>query len=185
MNILKTLDRKLELDFLSSIYCRQECHLHLIVQLCHLQVLVSTSLPYIFINRGCLAMQNLDSLCEQYAKMVNGKADVQHGVCSVELKRNLNVTIQGRPSTSELHAGISFESIDHQGFALNLGEVVVLENELPPFVNELVKNNIIISAIHNHWLFTNPTILYVHFQSVEPPLSFAQKTAKAFRTLKY
>jgi len=130
-------------------------------------------------------LQNIEDLCEQYAKTVNGKAEVKNGVCSVELKRNLHVTIQGRPSTSELHASISFESLDHQGIALNLGEVVVLENELPSFVHELVKNNVMISAIHNHWLFTNPTILYVHFQSVEPPLSFAQKTAKAFRTLQY
>ncbi|WP_019241685.1 MULTISPECIES: DUF1259 domain-containing protein [Bacillus] len=130
-------------------------------------------------------MQNINQLCKQYAQIVNGKEEIQHGVCSIELKRNLHVTIQGRPSTSELHAGISFESLDNQGNALNLGEVVVLEDELPQFVKVLAKNNLIISAVHNHWLFTNPTILYVHFQSVEPPLSFAQKTADALGVLKY
>jgi Domain of Unknown Function (DUF1259) len=130
-------------------------------------------------------MQNFNHLCQQYAQIVNGKADVKNGVCSVEIHRNLRVTIQGRPSTSELHAGISFESLDHEGYALNLGEVVLLEEEVPIFVRILVENNLIVSAIHNHWMFTNPTILYVHFQSVEPPLSFAQKAAKAFRSLKY
>ena len=128
-------------------------------------------------------MQNIQELCQQYAHIMNGKANVENGVCSVELKRHLTITIQGRPSISELHAGISFESLDFQGIALNLGEVVVLEEELPLLVHELVKNHIIISAIHNHWVFTQPTILYVHFQSVEPPLSFAHKAAQAFNTL--
>ncbi|MEI4771666.1 DUF1259 domain-containing protein [Psychrobacillus sp. FJAT-51614] len=42
-----------------------------------------------------------------------------------------------------------------------------------------------VSAIQNHWIFTNPTILYAHFQSVESPLSFAQKFAEAFKVLKH
>lgn len=110
---------------------------------------------------------------------------MKHGVCSVEINRNLHVSIQGRPSRSELHAGISFESMDYQGNALNLGEVVLLEEEIPPFVNILVRNNLIVSAIHNHWIFTNPNILYIHFQSVEPPLTFAQKVEEAFSVLKH
>lgn len=130
-------------------------------------------------------MQNISDLCMQYGQIVNGKAKVDHGVCSVEIERNLHVTIQGRPSRSELHAGIAFESLDYEGNALNLGEVVVLEEELTQFVKILTENNLIVSAIHNHWVFTNPTILYVHFQSVEPPLSFAHKTSKALSVLKH
>ena len=130
-------------------------------------------------------MRDIQELCNQFAKEVNGEANVKNGICSVEFQRNLRVTIQGRPSTSELHAEISFESLDHHGNALNLGEVVVLQEELPEFVRVLAANNVLISAIHNHWVFTNPTILYVHFQSVESPISFAKKVAQAFNTLKY
>lgn len=130
-------------------------------------------------------MANFQYLCQQYAQIVDGQANMKHGVCSVEIARNLLVTIQGRPSKSVLHAGITFESLDQNDNALNLGEVVVLEEELPAFVNLLVRNNLTISAIHNHWIFTNPTILYVHFQSVENPLSFANKVAEAFRVLKH
>jgi Domain of Unknown Function (DUF1259) len=77
-----------------------------------------------------------------------------------------------------------FETIDTQGNALNLEETVILEKEIPLFTSILVKNGIILSALHNHWLFTKPTILYLHFQSVEPPLQFAHKVAEALRTLK-
>ncbi|MFO1446000.1 DUF1259 domain-containing protein [Bacillus sp. Bva_UNVM-123] len=124
-------------------------------------------------------------LCQQCAQILNGKASVEHGVCSIGLTRNLQVTIQGRPSRAELHAGVTFESMDRDGSTLNLGEVVLLEKEIFPFVNVLVRNHLIVSAIHNHWIFTNPNILYVHFQSVEPPLNFVQKVAKAFRAINH
>ena len=80
---------------------------------------------------------------------------------------------------------MTFESLDAQGNALNLAEVVVLREELPSFIYTLLKNGLIVSAIHNHWIFTNPTILYVHIQSVEPPLSFARKFVKAFSVLRH
>ncbi|WP_391121523.1 DUF1259 domain-containing protein [Psychrobacillus sp. L3] len=130
-------------------------------------------------------MESIQAICNQYGQIVNGKASVKQGACSVELERNLHLTIQGRPSRSALPAGITFESLDSEGNALNLGEVAVLQEELPEFVQALVNNNLIVSAIHNHWIFTNPTILYVHFQSVEPPLSFAHKFVKAFQLLNH
>ncbi|MFE6169746.1 DUF1259 domain-containing protein [Viridibacillus arvi] len=128
---------------------------------------------------------DLQSLCQQSAQILNGTANMQNGVCSISVRRNLNVRIQGCPSHEAVHAGVTFESLDYSGNALNLGEVVVLDSELTPFVNILVKNGLIVSAIHNHWIFTNPNILYVHFQSVESPLSFARKTAEAFTVLSH
>ncbi|WP_225986192.1 DUF1259 domain-containing protein [Psychrobacillus glaciei] len=59
----------------------------------------------------------------------------------------------------------------------------MLQEELPEFVKALVNNNLIVSAFHNHWNFTNPTILYVHFQSVESPSSFEHKFVKASHVL--
>ncbi|MGC8230830.1 DUF1259 domain-containing protein [Pseudobacillus badius] len=129
-------------------------------------------------------MVNFNMLCQQYAQVFNKKPTITHGVCSVEMDRDLHVTIQGRPSRGELHAEIMFESLDQKGNALNLGEMVLLEEEVPRFTNALVKSGIIVSALHNHWLYTKPNILYVHFQSVEPPLSFARKVAEAFKLLK-
>ncbi len=123
---------------------------------------------------------NLQYLCQQCAQILDGKASVSHGVCSIEITRNLQVKIQGRPSRAELHAGITFESMDQEGNTLNLGEAVLLEEELSLFVNVLVRNHLIVSAIHNHWVFTKPNILYVHFQSVEPPMTFAKKVSQAF-----
>ncbi len=129
-------------------------------------------------------METFQYLCEHVATIVNGKANMKNGICSVDVERHIPLTIQGFPSRSALPAGITFESLSRDGNALNLGEVAVLQEELTPFVQTLVKNQLIVSAIHNHWIFTQPQLLYVHFQSVEPPLSFAKKAAEAFRVLK-
>ncbi|MGE7985549.1 DUF1259 domain-containing protein [Lysinibacillus fusiformis] len=129
-------------------------------------------------------MINFQEICTRFAQIAKGTATMKNGICSVELERDINLMIQGRPSRSALPAGITFESLDIHGNALNLGEVVVLQDELQPFVSVLIKNNLIVSAIHNHWIFTDPTILYVHFQSIESPLTFAQKFAQAFSVLK-
>ncbi|PFA69171.1 methyltransferase [Bacillus sp. AFS015802] len=129
-------------------------------------------------------MYQFHELCTEYGKILNGKAKLKNGVCSVSIDRHLYVTIQGRPSRGELKAGFSFEAMDQEGHALNLGEVVLLEEEIQSFSKRLIQKGVIISALHNHWLFAKPEIMYIHFQSVEPPLRFAHKVAEALTVLK-
>jgi len=123
-------------------------------------------------------MNNLNFLCEQFAKILNGKSNINQGVCSVSLRRNIKVLVQGRPSTSVIPVGISFESLDQNGNALNFGEIAILQEEIPLFMQSIVQQGIIVSALHNHWLYMKPLIMYIHIQSVEPPLSFAKKIGK-------
>ncbi|WP_257984250.1 DUF1259 domain-containing protein [Neobacillus cucumis] len=78
----------------------------------------------------------------------------------------------------------SFESLEPNGKALNLGETVLLQDEVYPFIWHLQKNGIILSALHNHWLYDNPHLLYAHYISIEEPLSFARKVSEAYRFLK-
>ncbi|MBT2657659.1 DUF1259 domain-containing protein [Bacillus sp. ISL-18] len=128
-------------------------------------------------------MNNIKQLGEQFAQILNGKAELKHNGCSVSLKRSFNVLIQGRPSHSILPVGISFESLDVNGNALNLGEITLLEEEIPGFMKSSVEQGLIVGALHNHWIYTQPHLMYIHIQSVEPPLVFARKVAKAFTTL--
>ncbi|PLS04247.1 DUF1259 domain-containing protein [Neobacillus cucumis] len=128
-------------------------------------------------------MNNIKQLGEQFARILNGKAEIKQNGCSVSLKRSFNVLIQGRPSDSVLPVGISFESLDVNGNALNLGEITLLEQEIPHFMRSVVEQGLIVSALHNHWIFTQPNLMYIHIQSIEPPLTFARRVAAAFTTL--
>lgn len=46
----------------------------------------------------------------------------------------------------------------------------------PPFL-------LVAQALHNHWLFESPRLMFVHFESVDKPLRFAAKVARAFEVL--
>lgn len=126
------------------------------------------------------------SLCRRFASILGGSAQVVNGVCTVTRIRRLNPTILGRRTRSALAlaALFSFESIDRRGRALNLGETVILQSEINPFITELRKRGIMVTALHNHWLFETPRLMFIHFQSVENPIIFATKVAQASRVLR-
>ncbi|MDO3676602.1 DUF1259 domain-containing protein [Paenibacillus ehimensis] len=124
-------------------------------------------------------------LCNRLARIIGGRGSVTNGVCLVQRLRNLNVRILGRRSRSPLTLpfAISVESKDCRGRTLNLGETVILEREINPFVTQLRKRGIKVTAIHNHWLFQSNCFKYIHWESIDNPVLFAQKTAAAARAV--
>ena len=128
-------------------------------------------------------MNNFNSICEQFAKIFNGKNTINQDVCSVSLHRNFKVNVQGRLSRSVVPAEVLFESLDQSGNALCLAEIAILEEEIPRFMYSIVQQGMIVSALHNHWVYTEPSIMYIHIQSVEPPLNFAKKMTNSFSYL--
>ena len=63
----------------------------------------------------------------------------------------MKVTIAGRiTTTTTIAATFSFESMGSQGKALNLGETVILPDEVNRFRYILEQYGITISTLHNH-----------------------------------
>ncbi|TCW39412.1 DUF1259 domain-containing protein [Laceyella sacchari] len=130
-------------------------------------------------------MKRSKTLCDRFAKILGGTGEIVNGVCVVTRLRNLSPTILGRRTRSPLAiaALFSFEGLDNRGRALNLGETVILQREINPFISELRKRGLIVTAVHNHWLFDDPRLMYIHWESVDRPLDFARKVREAFRVL--
>ncbi|WP_247739042.1 DUF1259 domain-containing protein [Bacillus sp. 165] len=128
----------------------------------------------------------MHSICEQFGHILGGNYSLHDGLRSVEVKRStLNVTILGRPTLSNHAVGamFSFESLDQQEYALNLGETALLHDEAYPFTLALQQQGILVNSLHNHWLFVNPPLVFVRFSSIENPLSFARKVLYAFQQI--
>jgi hypothetical protein len=81
------------------------------------------------------------------------------------------------------YAMFSFESPDEHGRTLNLGETAILPQEVNSFIDALRAGGIIVTALHNHWLFERPRLMFIHWESVDDPIAFAEKTASAFQVL--
>jgi len=59
--------------------------------------------------------------------------------------------------------------------SLIYGEMALLEPEVPIITRELLERNIIVAAIHNHWLCDRPRVMHLHFEVRMNPIDFANR----------
>jgi hypothetical protein len=120
------------------------------------------------------------SSCQQLAEIIGGEVIVASPVCVVQRLRNINASILGRRTRSPLALpfALSFEN-NKNGRTLNLGETVILQEEINPFLTALRRRGITITAVHNHWLFDEPRLMYMHWENVGNPFEFARNSYKA------
>jgi len=126
------------------------------------------------------------SLCEEFAQILDSTAGVINGVCIATRSRtNFHPIVLGRPAESFMFVpqAFSFENMDRRGRALCLGETVLLQEEINPFMSELRQHGILVTAVHNHWLFEDPRLMFMHWVSIDKPESFAKKVRVAMSVL--
>lgn len=125
-------------------------------------------------------------LCQQFATILRAQPQIINGVCTASsVRNNIRPIILGKNSRSFLAIpqAFSFESIGRDGRALCLGETVILTAEINPFISRLRRHGILVTALHNHWLFTSPNLWYLHFEKRDRPLNFARDTRDALDIL--
>lgn len=119
------------------------------------------------------------STCQQLADIIGGEVVTATPVCTVMRLRNIRATILGRRTQSPLALPFML-SFENNG--LNLGESVVLQREINPLMTALRKREIIVTAVHNHWLFDEPRLMYMHWENVGmDPFEFARESFAAAR----
>jgi hypothetical protein len=132
------------------------------------------------------SMEQPNRICQEFARILGATPNVINGVCTATNSRtNIRPVVLGRQAESFMFVpqAYTFENVESDGRALCLGETVILEKEINSFVSRLRKHGIIVTAIHNHWLFDKPRLMYIHFESIDEPLSFARKVRDANRVL--
>ncbi|WP_068614857.1 DUF1259 domain-containing protein [Paenibacillus tuaregi] len=122
-----------------------------------------------------------ETLCRRLARILGGKGQHENNECSITVKRNLNATILGKKYDTEHE--IVIQSLKN-GKSLNTGEITLLQREVQSFIRQAVKLGLRVTAVHNHWLFDKPRLMYVHVESVENPIVFARKLASIIKRLK-
>jgi Domain of Unknown Function (DUF1259) len=119
--------------------------------------------------------------CQKLADIIGGVVVTPSPVCLIMRLRNIKATILGRRTLSPLALPfmLSFED-KKKGKTLNLGETVLLQRELNPMLDALRKRGLIVTAFHNHWLFDDPRLMYMHWENAEmDPAEFARKSFAA------
>ncbi|PEA56074.1 cytoplasmic protein [Bacillus pseudomycoides] len=128
-------------------------------------------------------VNNEETLCHKFAKIIGGQSGFSGGKCVATISRDqISATILEK--RFGVTSSFSFESINNlSGKALCLGRVALLQNEVEPFITVIRAQGIIVSSIHNEWLFDHPRLIYVNIESVEEPLTFAKQVRKALKAI--
>ncbi|MNN03621.1 hypothetical protein D3C81_1163170 [compost metagenome] len=126
-------------------------------------------------------------LCNEFSRILGGtEHEITKGpVCFVSRNRRINAAILRRKTTSPLirYQLFSFESLDRSGRALCLGETALFQSQVNRLLTNLRKNGIKVTAVHNHWLFDSPRLMYVHWESIDDPIDFAKKVKRSIAFL--
>ncbi|MDR9855583.1 DUF1259 domain-containing protein [Paenibacillus sp. VCA1] len=126
-------------------------------------------------------------ICNEFSAILGGtEHSITKGpVCFVTRNRKIRASVLGRRSTSPLirYQLFSFESLDSSGRALCLGETALFQNQVNQLLTNLRKNGIKVTAVHNHWLFEEPRLMYIHWESIDNPIAFAKKVKRSIAFL--
>jgi Domain of Unknown Function (DUF1259) len=119
------------------------------------------------------------STCQRLADIIGGEVIQSTPVCVIMRLRDIQATILGRRTRSPLALPFML-SFENNG--LNLGETVLLQKEVNPMLDALQRRGLIVTAFHNHWLFEEPRLMYMHWENVGmDPFEFARKSFEAAR----
>lgn len=142
----------------------------------------SSALSSLFIpsSSSSSSSSKTTSTCQRLPNIIGGEVITSAPVCLVQRLRNIDATILGRRTRSPLALpfALSFEN-NIGGKTLNLGETVILQKEINPFLSALRRRKLIVTAVHNHWLFDEPRLMYMHWENVGDPFDFAKKSFDA------
>jgi uncharacterized protein DUF1259 len=101
-------------------------------------------------------------------------AEMPGGVYRVGLGRSdLKVTLDGVQIKPTLALGsyLAFQSMGKSGMVM--GDLVLLQEEVNPVMKKLVEGGIQITAIHNHLLRSEPSVMYMHYEGRGDPAKLA------------
>lgn len=129
---------------------------------------------------------NKSCLCRKLKKILDAdESMIKNGVCIIDKDRNLGVKILNKKTKSPLviQNEFTFEPVDSE-HSLCLAELVFKQNEVNKFIDKISNKGIKVTAIHNHWLFEQPRLIYIHLEAVRKPKDFAETIAKALKGFK-
>ncbi len=116
---------------------------------------------------------------------LKGQMNAGHTVFKVKYPRtDLHVMAQGIRITPAmgLTAWAAFTSVGSHVEVM--GDLVLTENQINSVMSAALDNGLKVTALHNHYIFETPKIMYMHIEGMGPEPEVAQNVGKVFAALK-
>jgi hypothetical protein len=119
----------------------------------------------------------LDTLTIERVIGVKGKANA--GEYKVTIPQNdLNIMVDGFKIIPAMGLGTWIAFTPTKAGAMIMGDIIVTETDLKPVQQEIIRQGLTITAIHNHFVRNHPNVMYMHIDGNGSTEEMAQK-AKA------
>jgi hypothetical protein len=114
-----------------------------------------------------------------------GELNTQEGVFKVSVPRSdLAVTVAGVKMTPPLGltSWAAFQPMGSQ--TMVMGDLVLLEDQVNPVMSVALTNGIEITALHNHFFWDSPKVMFMHIGGMGSTEALAGAVGKVFATIK-
>ena len=127
-----------------------------------------------------MKVQGLLSLDTSAIEKITGiKGKANNGEYKITIPQNdLSIEVDGFKIIPAMGLGTWIDFAPAADGTMIMGDIVITETDLKPVQQEIVRQGLTISAIHNHFVRNHPNIMYMHLGGSGPLEQIAQK-AKA------
>lgn len=91
-------------------------------------------------------------------------------------QNDLNIKVDGFKIIPAMGLGTWVAFTPTQQGAMVMGDIVVTETDLKPVQQEIIRQGLTITAIHNHFVRNHPNVMYMHIGGAGSTEAMAQKT---------
>ena len=95
---------------------------------------------------------------------IGAKGKYSGGIYQFSIPRNETITDAGMevPSSMGVATGINFQPLGNGNVAI-AGDFVLTADEVNPVIKTMGNNNISVTAVHNHMIYEEPRLFFLHF----------------------
>ncbi len=114
---------------------------------------------------------------QEVLKFLDRKGEFKAGVLKINVPRNdLKMTVDGLalPTPFGFGGWVALTKMTDGGDAM-MGDLVVTQDEVNPVLSALLDNGIDVTALHNHFLWDEPRVYYMHVHGMGPAAELAKR----------
>lgn len=128
-------------------------------------------------GKGGAVVKGVDTAVIERVMGMKGKTN--KGEYKITVPQNdLDIKVDGFKIIPSMGLGTWIAFTPAKGGAMVMGDIVVTETDLKPVQQEIIRQGLTITAIHNHFVRNHPNVMYMHIGGTGPTEMMAQK-AKA------
>jgi hypothetical protein len=126
---------------------------------------------------------SLDTLAIERIMGMKGKFN--NGEYKITVPQNdLSVEVDGFKIIPAMGLGTWIDFAPSSDGAMIMGDLVLTEDDIKPVQQEIIRQGLTISAIHNHFVRNHPNVMYMHLGGSGPTEQIAQKAKAALDKIK-